>query len=375
MNAGFQMSLKGFVDYGIIDKVSIGGVRSQLTQDSPPGIMDRYPDINDFGTVVWGRLISGSWLFSVYDGQIGGPFSSLGDGYRPHINNLGHVHAAGISGIFDTSYHLVVPMLPPWLQGYGDFRRSEINNLDQLALEATRLGLQPPDLVGPRDIVFWDGAALHSIYRSPVWQGRADLNDSGVIVWQGYGGLPGSTSGTGDYEIFVYDPAIGQIVQLTDDDELDEWPTVTASGEVVWLGTGAYPGATSATWDREIFRAVPNGDADGDGVPDASDNCPLRANADQADSGGPNSATPDGIGDACQCGDASNDGVVDGTDVQELRSASRRGSWAPCRAGKCRVNGAVGAVLGARRRGAARARSRPSLGPGIAHACDASLQF
>jgi hypothetical protein len=29
--------------------VEIGGVRSQLTQDSPPGIIDRYPDINDSG--------------------------------------------------------------------------------------------------------------------------------------------------------------------------------------------------------------------------------------------------------------------------------------------------------------------------------------
>jgi hypothetical protein len=169
--------------------------------------------------VVWGRLISGLWLFSVYDGQTGAPFSSLGDGYRPHINNLGHVHAAGINGIFDTSYHLVVPMLPPWLQGYGDFRRSEINNLDQLALEATRLGLQPPDLVGPRDIVLGRRRAAHHLPQPGV-AGRADLNDSGVIVRQ-LRRSPGSTSGTGDYEIFVYDPAIGQIVQLTDDDELD----------------------------------------------------------------------------------------------------------------------------------------------------------
>ena len=119
-----------------------------------------------------------------------------------------------------------------------------------------------------------------------------------------------------------------------------EWPTVTASGEVVWLGTGAYPGATSATWDREIFRAVPSGDADGDGVPDASDNCPLRANADQADSGGSELGVADGIGDACQCGDASNDGVVDGTDAR-ARSALAAGSWAAlARPGSARVNGA-----------------------------------
>lgn len=41
------------------------------------------------------------------------------------------------------------------------------------------------------------------------------------------------------------------------------------------------------------FRLLVNGDGDGDGVADATDNCPNVANADQSDSDG------DGIGDAC----------------------------------------------------------------------------
>ena len=40
--------------------------------------------------------------------------------------------------------------------------------------------------------------------------------------------------------------------------------------------------------------APPVADADGDGVPDASDNCPAAANASQADADG------DGVGDACE---------------------------------------------------------------------------
>ncbi|MCE9575974.1 MAG: tandem-95 repeat protein, partial [Deltaproteobacteria bacterium] len=47
-------------------------------------------------------------------------------------------------------------------------------------------------------------------------------------------------------------------------------------------------------------------DKDGDGVPDADDNCPDVVNPDQADADG------DGTGDACE--DADGDGIVDGSD-------------------------------------------------------------
>ena len=57
------------------------------------------------------------------------------------------------------------------------------------------------------------------------------------------------------------------------------------------------------------------GDADMDGIPDGSDNCPYTANAGQADVGGVGSGSiPDGIGDACQCGDVNDDGFVTGLD-------------------------------------------------------------
>lgn len=65
-----------------------------------------------------------------------------------------------------------------------------------------------------------------------------------------------------------------------------------------------------------------NGDADGDGVPDAVDNCPRTPNASQSDIGGLGAASgPDGVGDACQCGDVNGDGRVTSNDASLIRRA------------------------------------------------------
>ncbi|MFN7961330.1 MAG: thrombospondin type 3 repeat-containing protein [Thermoanaerobaculia bacterium] len=64
--------------------------------------------------------------------------------------------------------------------------------------------------------------------------------------------------------------------------------------------------ATSARpWGIAIQQVV---DADGDGVPDSEDNCPMVANPDQADFDG------DGLGDACDA-DIDGDGVANGGDL------------------------------------------------------------
>ena len=50
------------------------------------------------------------------------------------------------------------------------------------------------------------------------------------------------------------------------------------------------------------------------------DNCPNFPNPTQADTGGLLSASADGIGDACQCGDANADGMIDLQDVGFIRA-------------------------------------------------------
>ncbi len=63
-----------------------------------------------------------------------------------------------------------------------------------------------------------------------------------------------------------------------------------------------------------------NEDTDRDGVANEFDNCPFKANADQADNGGLGFVTtPDGIGNACQCGDVTGEGQVNDTDAAFIK--------------------------------------------------------
>lgn len=61
-------------------------------------------------------------------------------------------------------------------------------------------------------------------------------------------------------------------------------------------------------------------DTDRDGVANEFDNCPFIANASQADNGGLGfGSTPDGIGNACQCGDVTGEGQVNDTDAAYIK--------------------------------------------------------
>jgi hypothetical protein len=75
-------------------------------------------------------------------------------------------------------------------------------------------------------------------------------------------------------------------------------------------GDQAYPNPVDLTGSGEVSE-----DADGDLISNDTDNCVVRANFDQLDRGGlfvpgGSAQTPDGVGDACQCGDIMGDGQI-----------------------------------------------------------------
>jgi cysteine-rich repeat protein len=89
-------------------------------------------------------------------------------------------------------------------------------------------------------------------------------------------------------------------------------------------------------------------DVDADGIVDIADNCPYSANAAQADVGGVgDGSAPDGIGDACQCGDATGDGRISDDDVTAVRDGLRGDSSAVLAPERCSVSGALDAILAA----------------------------
>lgn len=87
-----------------------------------------------------------------------------------------------------------------------------------------------------------------------------------------------------------------------------------------------------------LVVAIP--DFDADTISDDNDNCPFLSNASQVDRGGIGAASaPDGIGDACQCGDANGDGKVTSTDATLLFNFVRGNPAAnPAKPELCDVN-------------------------------------
>ena len=75
----------------------------------------------------------------------------------------------------------------------------------------------------------------------------------------------------------------------------------------MWITVRQHHNSDQLDTDGDSLGNACDEDDDGDGVPDATDNCSLTANPGQADNDG------DGIGDACDPDD-DNDGIADTVD-------------------------------------------------------------
>lgn len=69
-----------------------------------------------------------------------------------------------------------------------------------------------------------------------------------------------------------------------------------------------------------LVGGFPHLDADADLIQAYRDNCPFAYNPTQSDLGGILSLAPDGVGDACQCGDVNDDALVDALDIATYRA-------------------------------------------------------
>jgi len=122
--------------------------------------------------------------------------------------------------------------------------------------------------------------------------------------------------------------------------------------------------------------AVHAADMDGDGFADEDDRCPFTFD-DQSDTGGIGLGSgPDGIGDACQCGDADDDGVVTPADGELISDAALGLDPTVTLAGlpgftKCDVGGTEGC---SGLDGSIVTRAALGLAAGIVQACPAATR-
>jgi len=102
-----------------------------------------------------------------------------------------------------------------------------------------------------------------------------------------------------------------------------------------------------ANRDGDAIPAFLDPDDDGDGAFDALDNCRFTPNPSQQDRGGRGTGSaPDGIGDACQCGDHTGDGMVSLADAVALQRSFLVPPTAARNDALCDVGGTPGCSLG-----------------------------
>lgn len=178
-------------------------------------------------------------------------------------------------------------------------------------------------------------AALGDATRSVGSRARSYLASNCAICHQPFGPAPGSMDLRsklllGELNAIGVAPSEGDLglpspqrIEVGVPEQSVVWHRQQSTDPTIRMPKGsAIPDPNAVPlFDGWIRTGLATLDSDDDGVADALDNCPRTPNPSQTDGGSFGSASPDGVGAACQCGDVSGDGRVDAADGPLIRAA------------------------------------------------------
>ena len=217
--------------------------------------------------------------------------------------------------------------------------RASSARMERIALLAV-LGLVPASAFAQTRLQWMQPPGSEAVEEFRVYAGTSP--DAGQLV---YAGVPAAQAGVyaADVQIDALDAGVPVTVWLT-----------------AWNPAGESGASNAITLDPQAPPEPPPPsepppgpgpgagcdplDSDCDGILDDEDSCPDAVNPGQEDSGGLGlGAPPDGIGDACQCGDVSGDGSITLEDSAIITRALRVPPRAVMnRPELCDVGGSVG---------------------------------
>jgi hypothetical protein len=246
----------------------------------------------------------------------------LGSGFS-HINYLELYYQDPVAAMSLLDEGFVDENVPPGCEGFGSFVPLEI---DGSKLRVSPSGLRDNFLQEPGQPATFcqdldrNGLCDFDQDDDGVYDGADDytpgpVSDDRILCGSG---LPGDLLQDAIQFEFAR-PSDELAFDTTFPDGLPPRSPVFCGGPQELLGmTGEIgPGQRAFTW----HGAERPDDPDTDGWPELIDICPFFPNSAQEDHGAIASDPPDGIGDACQCGDVNDDGIVNNLDVLTFRNS------------------------------------------------------